>query len=104
MESPYPDVRSVLRGNPVLWTLSFFSSYRFPAARFLQRYEGPLLVVHGDEDSIVPFTAGRALFDAAPTRRKTFVTITGANHNDLNVADPALYWKSIDTWLDTLGK
>lgn len=104
LESPFPDVRRILSNNAVLWTLSLFSSYRFPQARFLERYEGPLLVIHGDADSIIPFSAGRALFDGAHTARKTFVPIPGADHNDLHVANPALYWQSIDTWTEALGK
>ncbi|MCA1650632.1 MAG: alpha/beta hydrolase [Acidobacteria bacterium] len=102
LESPMPDVRSVLRTNPVLWVLSFLSSYRFPTTRFLEGYEGPLLIVHGDADSIVPFSAGRRVFEAARTARKTFVTIPGADHNDLHIVNPPLYWRAADDFLGTL--
>ncbi len=102
LESPFSNLRAVVANNPALWALSFFSSYSFPTARFLDRYDGPLLVVHGDADSIVPFTVGRALFDAARTSRKTFVTIPGADHNDLHSANPELYWSSISRWVDEL--
>lgn len=96
LETPMPDVRSVLRNNPLLWVLSFLSSYRFPTSRLLDAFDGPLLVIHGDADSIVPFNAGRQVFERAPTRRKTFVVIPGADHNDLHIVDPPLYWTSID--------
>jgi hypothetical protein len=99
LESPIPDVRSLLRTNPVLWILSFFSSYRFPTAQFVSRYAGPLLIIHGDTDSIVPYVAGRRVFDAAATPRKTFVTINGADHNDLHLVNPRQYWDAIDTFL-----
>ncbi len=102
LESPFPDIRAILRNHPLLWALTFLSSYRFPQVRFLEGYRGPLLVVHGDADSIIPFAAGRALFAAARTPRKTFVTVPGADHNDLHAVNPELYWKSIDTWISTL--
>jgi uncharacterized protein len=103
LESPMPDARSLLRTNPVLWLLSFLSSYRFSTSRFLANYRGALLVVHGDADSIVPFAAGRRVFDAAPTSQKTFVTIPGADHNDLHVVNPPAYWAAVDAFVATLA-
>jgi fermentation-respiration switch protein FrsA (DUF1100 family) len=96
LETPMPDVASVLRTNPILWTLGLLSSYRFPTSQFLARFDGPLLVIHGDADTIVPFSAGRRVFDRAATRRKTFLVIRGADHNDLHIVDAASYWGGID--------
>jgi fermentation-respiration switch protein FrsA (DUF1100 family) len=102
LESPMPDVRTILRGNPVMWALSFLGSYTFPTGRFLERYTGPLLVIHGDRDTIIPYAAGRRVFEQAPSSRKTFVTIPGADHNDLHIADPATYWREVDQFLAAL--
>ena len=104
LETPMPDVRSVLRTNPVLWALSFLSSYQLPTVRLLAQYQGPLLVVHGDADSIVPFGAGKRVYDLAPTTQKTFVSIAGADHNDLHVVNPDLYWASIDRFVMSLSR
>lgn len=102
LESPMPDVRAVLRANPILWLLSFLSSYRFPTSEFLETYEGPLLVVHGDADSIIPFRAGRRVYDRAPTGRKTFVALAGADHNDPYYLSAPEYWEAIDAFLTGL--
>jgi len=102
LETPMPEARSVLRTNPVLWALSFLSSYRFPTSQFLEPYRGPLLVVHGDADTIVPYEAGRRVYDRAPTADKTFVPIAGADHNDLHVVDPGAYWSAIDRFVMSL--
>ena len=104
LESPMPDVRTILRSNPVLWVLSFVASYRFATSQWLLSYDAPLLVVHGDADTIIPFSAGRAVFDRAPGARKRFVTIPGADHNDLHVVNPGLYWREIDSFVDKIGK
>ncbi len=42
----------------------------------------PKLFFHGDLDSSVPLTSGKALFDAAP-QPKTFSVQTGRDHNDI---------------------
>jgi fermentation-respiration switch protein FrsA (DUF1100 family) len=104
LETPLPGVRAVLRTNPVLWALSFLSSYRFPTSRFLASYRGPLLVVHGDRDSIVPFGAGRQVYEGAPSSRKHFVAIPGADHNDLHVVNPTLYWDSVTRFVVSLSR
>jgi fermentation-respiration switch protein FrsA (DUF1100 family) len=104
LETPMPSVRAVLRTNPVLWALSFLSTYTFPTSRLLEKYQGPLLVIHGDADGIVPLTAGRLVFDKAPTTHKTFVLIRGADHNDLHLVDPRSYWSSVDKFVGGLHR
>jgi fermentation-respiration switch protein FrsA (DUF1100 family) len=104
LESPFPDVASVFRGNPVMRFFLLFSSYRFPTLRLIEKYDGPLLVIHGERDTLIPYRAGRELFDRASTPRKEFVTITGAEHNDLHVADRTAYWTAIDRFVAGLPK
>lgn len=48
----------------------------------------PLLVAHGDQDEVVPFALGEALF-AAAGEPKRFLRLAGAHHNDV-FESPAL--------------
>lgn len=43
----------------------------------------PLLVIHGEEDTLIPVEEGQALYDASPATKKTIKRIRGAGHNDL---------------------
>jgi fermentation-respiration switch protein FrsA (DUF1100 family) len=87
--------------------LTLFSSYRFPTARFVEQYierhNRPLLVIHGDADTIIPYAAGKRVFDKARTVRKTLVTIPGADHNDLDAVNPDVYWRAIHAFVAGLG-
>ena len=103
LESPFPDVASVFRGNPVMTFFSWFSSYKFATSRLMDRYDGPLLVVHGDRDTLIPFRAGREVFERSRSPKKEFVAIRGAEHNDLHIADAAAYWAAIDRFMEKLG-
>ena len=98
-----PDARSVVRGNPVLLLFSYFSSYTFATSQFIAGYDGPLLVIHGDADSIVPYSAGQQVFKDARAAKGVFVTIPGADHNDLHVVRPDQYWQAIDRFVAALG-
>jgi alpha-beta hydrolase superfamily lysophospholipase len=43
----------------------------------------PLLVIHGEQDSLIPIADGESLFDASPAPLKSMIRIGGAGHNDL---------------------
>jgi fermentation-respiration switch protein FrsA (DUF1100 family) len=62
---------------PVRWLLR--SQFNSQAA--ISRHHGPLLQIHGDHDSIVPFACGQQLF-AAANEPKKLVVIPGGDHND----------------------
>jgi uncharacterized protein len=42
----------------------------------------PVLVVHGENDAIVPITLGQQLYDLTRAPKR-FVRVAGAGHNDL---------------------
>jgi uncharacterized protein len=98
LESAFPDSRAVVRDSPVLMALSLFASYRFPTATFVNRTTMPVLQLHGDRDSVIPFALGQELFERI-REPKTFVVIRGGDHNDTIAPDPAAYWTAIDTFV-----
>lgn len=103
IEAGFPSARAAIRGSPVLAALSLFASYRFPAGEFLARAPAPVLVMHGDRDSVIPFALGRELF-AQIDGRKEFVVIAGGDHNDAAAPDAAAYWAAIDRFISTLRR
>jgi fermentation-respiration switch protein FrsA (DUF1100 family) len=103
IEAGFPNARAAIRNSPVLAALSLFASYRFPAAEFLARADTPVLIMHGDRDSVIPFALGRELFEQIGGR-KEFVVIAGGDHNDATAPDPAAYWAAIDRFVNSLPR
>lgn len=103
VEAGFPSARAAIRGSPVLAALGLFASYRFPAGEYLARARTPVLMLHGDRDSVIPFALGRELFDQVP-EPKTFVTIAGGDHNDAAAPDPAAYWTAIERFVAGLAR
>ncbi|HYY89191.1 MAG TPA: alpha/beta fold hydrolase, partial [Chloroflexota bacterium] len=62
----------------------------------LQRYDRPLLVVHGDRDDITPVAGGRAIYEAA-AGPKEWVLFPQGNHVCNNI--PHLYRPLVADWL-----
>ena len=54
----------------------------------------PLLVIHGTDDHVVPFSMGKAIYNRA-NAPKRFVKIDGADHNNLQETHPEMYWQPI---------
>jgi pimeloyl-ACP methyl ester carboxylesterase len=62
----------------------------------------PLLVIHGTEDRIIPFSMGREIYDSA-TGSKQFVKIEGAGHNNLQSSYGAYYWPPMVNFIERFG-
>lgn len=100
LEAGFPSMRAVLETNPLLWALSWLSSYRFPTAEWMASVRAPVLVLHGDRDSIIPHRLGQRLYASLPGP-KTFVTIPGGDHNDPMPQGAGPYWSAIETLIAT---
>ena len=80
LRSPFTSLGDIARvhyGPVPTWLLRD----RFPAAQQISHVAAPLLVVAGEDDTIVPIAQSRHLFEAAQ-EPKTFVAIPDAGHND----------------------
>jgi hypothetical protein len=68
----------------------------------IPRLKVPKLFIHGDSDSLVPYTQGRELFDTA-SPPKAFYTIRGADHNDTYLVGGSTYFRRIREFVDGLS-
>jgi uncharacterized protein len=60
----------------------------------------PALVLHGEEDSLVPLSQGRALFEDLGSAKKELVTIPGAGHNDIMFTGMRTYMEAIRKFVE----
>ena len=49
----------------------------------IKTFDKPVLIIHAEQDHIIPFSDGQALYDACSVSDKTLLEIPGANHNDI---------------------
>ena len=101
LESTFPDKASILRGSPVMRVLNLFASYRLDTLHHLREVSKPVLVVHADRDTVIPFALGRELFERL-REPKIFLTLKGGDHNDLYDADNTVYWQPIRKFIEGL--
>ncbi|MDJ0788018.1 MAG: alpha/beta hydrolase [Myxococcota bacterium] len=75
---------------------------RFPSDRRIGRTQSPLLQLHGDRDTIIPFDLGQQLFRRAP-EPKRFHRVRGAGHNDVSIVGGAGYYEALLDFLRSVS-
>lgn len=60
----------------------------------------PMLFIHGDQDTFVPYDMFDQNYDACASKVKQKLTIHGATHAKSAQVDPELYWNTVDNFLD----
>lgn len=91
LESPYSSAVEV--GAEVYWFLPvrWLMKDPFRSADYIKSVKAPLLIIHGKQDRLIPFTQGEKLF-AAANEPKTFVDVPDAGH-EISYKEPT--WQRI---------
>jgi len=82
LEAPYGSIVDVASGHYPFVPAGLLLKDRFESVDRVARIDAPLLVIHGEADSVVPVAHGRKLYHAAQ-EPKIAVWIPGALHNNL---------------------
>lgn len=82
LEAPFSSARDVARRVIPLPFAGFLIRSRFDSASKIGSVRVPLLIAHGERDSVIPIDLGRKLF-AAAREPKFFYALPQAEHNDI---------------------
>ncbi|MBI1344789.1 alpha/beta fold hydrolase [bacterium] len=81
LESTFSSLRDVADEHYPQWLVRTVVADRLNSEVTIKRYVGPLLMSHGDHDTLISIESARRLFAAANPPKQFFV-IEGSNHND----------------------
>lgn len=62
---------------------------KFPSIEYVEKFEGPLLVVHGKKDTLLPYHHGVSMFEASKSDKKSIELLSDKNHNKIFTTDEA---------------
>ena len=99
LESPFVSIAEMARTILPFFPIGPFLQTQYNVGERIKKIRGPLLVLHGDRDEIVPIEQGKKVFDAAP-EPKTFLPIAGAAHNDTYIVGGKNYFRQLKDFID----
>ena len=77
---------------------SFFLPSHYNNLEKITRITAPKLIIHGEEDEIVPFSMGRKIYEKAQAP-KYFYPIKNAGHNDTYVVEGEKYFETLTAFV-----
>lgn len=101
LESPFNRLCEAAQVHYPIFPVCLILPYeRWDSAAAISGVETPLLILHGEVDTVIPISLGRKLFAAAPGQKR-MIAYEGKGHNDL---DPAATARDAATFLaEALG-
>ena len=70
------------------------------AVEQLKKTALPMLFIHGEDDTFVPYAMLDVVYDACASADKERLSIPGAAHGGAAGTDPELYWATVEAFLD----
>ncbi|MEW6440250.1 MAG: alpha/beta fold hydrolase [bacterium] len=61
----------------------------------IRSFDKPTLIIHAENDHIIPLSDGQALYQACPAEEKRLLIIAGAHHNDIFLQGMATYLEAV---------
>ncbi|HTP41202.1 MAG TPA: alpha/beta hydrolase [Nitrospiria bacterium] len=101
LEAPFLSIQAMAKAVVPLLPVGALVSTKYDSLSKIGAIHVPLLILHGDQDEVVPYAQGRRLF-AAANEPKRFFTIVGAHHNDTYVTGGSAYFDALRTFLASL--
>ena len=101
--SPLTTLKDMARALHPLLPLHLLVGSRFDSLSRIGNIHCPLLVIHGENDEIIPLEQGRELFEAANSPKR-FLSLPATGHNDSFSGSGAELWQSLDNFLASLPR
>jgi len=83
LETPCYSMTSLVAHYFPIYPVSRMLHYHFPTNEYLKEVTAPIIIFHGTNDGVVPYSNSKRLIPVLK-QNDEFVTIEGGSHNDLN--------------------
>jgi hypothetical protein len=92
-------MRSIVPSDHPIWR----DDYAFLNKVKLRSVFKPTLIIHGEQDSLIPVDEGKELYKNSAAKDKRLVIIPSADHGDLFIVGKEQYYKAIREFIEDHG-
>lgn len=93
-----PEFPVIQAANTVTNLRAGYDLYEASAVEQLKKSRLPILFIHGDQDTFVPFEMLNSVYNAAAGEKEQLI-IEGAGHGEAVKVNPAAYWQTVDGFM-----
>lgn len=94
-----PEFPVLKAANTVTNLRAGYDLYKASAVKQVAKSKIPILFIHGDKDTFVPFKMLAEVYEAAIAPKEKLV-IKGAGHGEAETVDPKAYWSGIWSFIE----
>ncbi len=83
LATPFSSISDVAKSKYPIFPVSLLLTENYDNEKWLKKYRGNILILHGNRDSVIPYRFSKKLFNSLKTKNKEYVLIEGKGHNDI---------------------
>jgi len=95
--SPFSKLKDVVQSKYIFYPVFILLKEKYDNIKWLKNYKGSLLIVHGDQDFIIPHKFSKKLFNSIENKNKDYVLIEEKGHN--NIWSSLLFHNTISNYI-----
>ena len=96
LETPYYSIPALFGTYAFIYPTTAMAKYQIPTWKFLEDVKAPVIIFHGTEDKVIPYSCAAKLKKQLKAGDK-FITIENGGHN--NLAGFEMFQKTLDSLL-----
>tara|TARA_Y100001935_G_scaffold126350_1_gene104797 strand:+ start:546 stop:1301 length:756 start_codon:yes stop_codon:yes gene_type:complete len=82
--------------------IGYKAEYGFENLKKISIYDGPLFIIHADQDDIIPLDEAKLIYNNSNSNQKELWVIDNANHNNILMYTQSQYFIRIKAFIDKL--
>jgi pimeloyl-ACP methyl ester carboxylesterase len=83
LEAPFTSITDLAAKQFPMFPIRQLMDQSWDSQVAIQNFNAPLLILHGREDKLIPFTHAQSIFNAAPSQKKTLNIMPNTSHHNI---------------------